>query len=160
MEKLKSKLDSYSLEHVIVDGNVYLYKLVRTNNKNTSMGINKDNEVEVRLGKRSYGVEEFIKKHIVKYSNRKIIKRNNRIIDINDNFLNIQNKKYSFELITSKKMKYEQIGNKFYLFVKNLTDREELIKQIYSDFAVKLLTPTIKQYAKTMEVEPKSIGYK
>jgi hypothetical protein len=98
------------------------------------MRLNKKNEITVRASRLfpKSMINAFIIKNIKKMYNYVIDKKQNFIVDINK-YITINDKRYNIVYQISKRNKYIQKEDTFYINIANEKNKVKVIKQIYYD---------------------------
>jgi predicted metal-dependent hydrolase len=130
---------------IVLDNNVYHYKLAYSNRRSLSMSVNKNREIVVRTNKRfgKEALEKFIKKNIGKMYKRMQERKTNYIVDIN-NFIIIDEKKYILVYKISNNNKYIKKNDTYCIYYTNLKNRIKILKSLYD----KLMCATLAKLNK------------
>jgi DNA-directed RNA polymerase subunit K/omega len=105
------------------------------------MRLNKKNEITVRASRlfSKSMINAFIIKNIKKMHNYVLDRKQNFIVDINK-YLTLNDKRYNIVYQISKRNKYIQKEDTFYIDITNEKNKIKVIKQIYSDHMNLILT--------------------
>jgi hypothetical protein len=128
------------------------------------MRLNKKNEIIV-IGSRVITksmLNSFIIKNIVKMHTYVADRKKNYIININK-YITLNDKRYNIVYQTSKRNKYTQKEDTFYIETTNEKNKVKVIKQIYSDHMNLILLSykdAIKDCFSTLKIKPTPILHK
>ncbi|MGL4950219.1 MAG: M48 family metallopeptidase [Mycoplasma sp.] len=132
-----------------------MYKVeYKDNIKNIRAKVDKKNEVLVTSPPfvTLEQLDQFVLNHFDKFY--KFIEgyKQNTLIDLNNNFVYIFNKKYEIKIqLTKGRQKYEIIDNKVYLFLKDEENKKLIIKKLFHDKANTYLINRCKSLAKQLK---------
>lgn len=136
------------------NGKLLMYKLMfKKNIKNINGKVDKQNEIVVTapIGMNFKAIDSFVMKYFDNFVNFIEKQEANSLINLKQNFIYIKGTKYSIICKqTSKRQKYEIIGNKIYLFLKDEDNKQKLIAkllfEIGNDYIVKRAKTIAKKY--------------
>jgi DNA-directed RNA polymerase subunit K/omega len=128
------------------------------------MRLNKKNEITVRASRLfpKSMISAFIIKNIKKMNNYVLDKKQNFIVDINK-YITLNDKRYNIVYQISKRNKYIQKEDTFYIDITNEKNKVKVIKQIYSDHMNLILTSyreEIKDCFSTLKIKQTPILHK
>lgn len=139
------------------DNRTLMYKInYKSNIRNINAKVDKQNEITVTAP--TYiaieAVDSFILDHFDRFYKFIENLKENSLIDINANIISLFTKKYHLKLqnVTGRE-KYEIIDNKIYLFLRNESNKKNMIMKIYHDQASEYLIKRGKDLAKKLNFQ-------
>lgn len=134
-------------------GKTLMYKIQYKNNlRNINAKIDKKNQILVTApaGTSFDIIHSFIFKHFEKFYNFIQKQEENSLINLDKNFIYIKGYKYDIQIkiITSGRQKYEIIGNKIYLFLKDEENKQKMVSKIFYDIGNSYLIERSNKLAK------------
>lgn len=148
---------------LIKNNKLLMYKILFKNVKNITAKVDKNNEVVVTCPtyiELSY-VDDFVLKYFDKFYDFIDNKKNNSLININDNKITLLGISYDIKInFVQTKEKYEIIDNKIYLFLRNENNKQKLIYKLLKDLGNDFLIKRTKYWLKIIDDNAYSIETK
>ncbi|MGL4948283.1 MAG: M48 family metallopeptidase [Mycoplasma sp.] len=142
---------------IFKDDITLMYKVVyKKNIRNINGRINEKNQIVVTSPPHVTleQIDQFVLKHFEKFYEFMDNVEKNGLINLDENFVNIFNKRYEIKVELIKgRQKYEIIDRKIYLFLNDIENKKKMVQKIFHEMGDNFLIKRCQTLAKKLNFE-------